>query len=415
MQAKKTQIWLTLTWNEERLQSQRLDTPRQIWLGEAGDLVIPTEALGVPRVLLLTHADGTWLHPDGRAVALNHEVSRQFGDFLVQFVLAEREPAHLPAAWPRELAHLGLAMALAIGLVAMPLWLGGQTERLHIQVMLPEEELAAVVPVPRFVDAQQPPEPPREPQVVDDGERSFTFPPTIVDLPRPPKVPIEIVEAPPLTKPTPGKPSEPMPKPRQSPTRVGVEDPRDALAHVDQLGTPQTTRTKLWGDPQTGDPARSGTDVDHGAKIAGDPQRHDLPDAPILGDPRPRKIATNGDPDLNPGHQDVVQVKSPRAAVVEGNGLDAETVHTYIQRMHGQLRHCLELGMLGSDKLNGRVRVAFVIAPDGSVMQARVEESALRQPETEACIAERIRDWHFPAAPTGLPTRVRHGFVFKTK
>jgi TonB family protein len=110
-----------------------------------------------------------------------------------------------------------------------------------------------------------------------------------------------------------------------------------------------------------------------------------------------------------------VQVKSPRVAVVEGNGLDAETVHTYIQRMHGQLRHCLELGMLGSDKLSGRVRVAFLIAPDGNVLQARVEESALHQPETEACIAERIRDWQFPASATGLPTRVRHGFMFRTK
>ena len=132
-------------------------------------------------------------------------------------------------------------------------------------------------------------------------------------------------------------------------------------------------------------------------------------------DSRLRKEHADADPDLTPARQDVVQVRSPRLEVVEGNGLDAEIVRTYIQRMHGQLRHCLELGMLGGDKLNGRVRVAFTIAPDGNVMQARVEESALHQAETEACIAERMREWKFPAAISGMPTRVRHGFVFHTK
>ena len=411
MAVQKTQLWLNLSWNDERLQSLRLDAPRPVWLGETGDLVVPQAAIGAPRVLLLTHADGAWLHPDGRALALGEENARHFGDFVVHFQLTLREPHHLPLAWPQELAQLAAALALAIALVAMPLWLGGHTLRRHLRELPPQQELAAIVALPAYIDDLPAPEPPQDAR---DGvsERTVWFPPTTIDLVRPIQLPAAVAPEPPSPQSNPAKPPEPQPRPRQSPTRVAQEDRRKALEELDKLGVFQAKPTRLFGDPAPGGvEARNGTDVPHALEDPRQAARPELPDAA----PRPHKLASNGDPELAPGRQDIVQVHSPRVERVEGNGLDAETVHAYIQRMHGQLRHCLELGMLGAAKLNGRVRVAFVIAADGGVLQAHVEESALHEPATETCIADRIRAWQFPAAASGLPTRVRHGFVFQTK
>lgn len=415
MQPKKTQMWLTLFWNDMQLQSLRLDVPRPIWLGENGDLVVPEDAIAAPRVLLLTHAGQQWLHPDGRALALGEAATRHFGDFVVQFQLSEREPTHLPLAWPRELAQLALSLAFAIALVAMPLWLGSRQTRRHL-VLVTDQELTAIVPVPAFVDAQTQPEPPPAADKSEPTEHIVWFEPTTIDLPRPEQPPAEIVAAQPSPpQPSQGRTPEAPAKPRQSTTRVATENPQDLLNALDQQGTPHPTRTKLWSDPQPGNvEATNGTDVPHVESLATSPHRQAPSDTLAQPQPGPRKIATDGEPELKAGRQDIVLVTTPRPRV-EGNGLDADTVHAFIQRMHGQLRHCLELGMLGGEKLNGRVRVAFVIAPDGSVMQARVAESALHQPATEDCIADGIRGWKFPAASSGLPTRVQHGFVFRTK
>lgn len=411
MPAKKSELWLTLSWNDERLQSLRLDVPRPVWLGEAADLLVPQAAIGAERLLVVTAAAGAWLLPDGRPLPRDEAQTRQFGDFTVQFVLTAREPRHLPLAWPQELAQLGLALALAVGLVALPLWLGGQQTRRYLRMSVTDQALAAIVPLPVFIadqtaDAPPPADPPPEPQ-----HRTVWFPDErIVADP----VVTAKVEPAPQPPPNADKPANPPPAPRRSTTRVAEPDPGAILRNV-VVADPTAPRRPLFGDPSGSDlPTRNGTDVPHVADLAGRSPRPALPDAPQVGEHGPRKVASDRDLDLTPGQQDVVQVRSPRA-LVEGNGLDAETVHAYIQRMHGQMRHCLELGMLGSAKLNGRVRVAFVIAPDGAVLQARVEESALHAPETEDCIVERIRGWQFPAAATGLPTRVRHGFVFHTK
>ena len=411
MRQQKSQLWLTLSWNDERLQSLKLETPRPVWLGEDGDLILPQDVIAAPRLLLLTHANHKWLHPDGRVLALREEATRQFGDFTVHFQLLPKEPVHLPLAWPAELAQMAVALVFAIALVVLPLWLGGQQARRHLRLLTPDRELAVIVPLPAFIDAQQPPEPaPPQPEPED---RWVTFPPAKIVLPRPDDAPVEIAQAPIPTQPNVGKTPDPQPKPRQSPTRVVEVDPRAALQQLEDPGAPHLPGKKLWGDGQPGDvAARNGTDNPHIADLAGQPRAPKLDGEPVVA--APRRIATDGDPQLNVGRQDVIVVKTPRPQV-EGNGLDAETVHTYIQRMHGQLRHCLELGMLGGDKLNGRVRVAFVIAPDGSVVQAKVAESALHQPATEDCIAEGIRTWKFPAAASGMPTRVSHGFVFRTK
>jgi outer membrane biosynthesis protein TonB len=415
MRPEKTELWLTLSWNDERLQSLRLDTPRPVWLGEDGDLILPHDVIAAPRLLLLTHAHGQWLHPDGRALALREEGTRQFGDFLVHFQLLPKEPAHLPLAWPAELAQMAVALLFAVALVALPLWLGGQQARRHLRPIAPEQELAVIVPLPAFIDEQREPEPPPVELAHEPIDHKMWFEPAHIDVPRPDAPPVEIAAVQPNPpQPNVGKTPDPLPKPRQSPTRVVEEDPRAALKQLDDPATPQPQpRTKLWGDGQPGDvAAKNGTDVPHIADLAAQPRAPNFDKEPLVAGPR--KIATDGDPELRVGRQDVVVVRAPRP-LVEGNGLDANTVQAVIQRMHGQLRHCLELGMLGGEKLNGRVRVAFVIAPDGSVIQAKVAESALHQPATEVCIADGIRTWKFPAAASGMPTRVAHGFVFRTK
>lgn len=421
MAQQTTRLTAEVTWDQEVLEFLTFSQPRALWVAEHGDVVLPRESLEAPRVLLANVADGAWTWPDGAPIHPGQARTWRFGAFVVRLRCDHHERATLPRAWPQELGTLSLAMALALAVVFVPLWLGRGIERKRWQAAT-EEDVAAITVVVPIVGNQETPEDvamgeaapePQEPRI---PETPHPLPPLAVDRADPLAHSPPPTPAPQPPAPARGPAPERQPSPRRGPTRTALPDgqvPVD-LHSLDNLGTPSPGKPLDWGDDSPGALAkRNGTDLTRERDLAGRPKR------PMLGmaepeAPRAGKERTDLEPDLGPDAQRVVVVKQA-APAVEGSGLSGDAVHEVIQRMHGQLRHCLELGMLGSVQLSGRVRVSFVIGADGQVDQARVVDSALGNAQAESCMVERIRGWQFPAAASGLSTRVRHGFVFKVR
>jgi TonB family protein len=77
-----------------------------------------------------------------------------------------------------------------------------------------------------------------------------------------------------------------------------------------------------------------------------------------------------------------------------------------------EVRSCYEQGLWVSSELTGRVSVEFVIAPNGRVLNAVLQESTLKNPPVETCILRAVRTWNFPSPEGGGIVVVGYPFTF---
>ena len=61
-----------------------------------------------------------------------------------------------------------------------------------------------------------------------------------------------------------------------------------------------------------------------------------------------------------------------------------------------------------------RQGVKFTINNTGSVIEATIKESTLKNPNVESCITKKIKHWIFPAPKGGGLVVVVYPFVFKS-
>ncbi len=98
--------------------------------------------------------------------------------------------------------------------------------------------------------------------------------------------------------------------------------------------------------------------------------------------------------------------------VVEG-GLDRDAIADVIKRNIGQVRYCYERQLSSRPDLYGKVLVKFNITAEGTVVEAHVDNSTLKNAMVEGCIIRRIGDWKFPLPKGGTQVRVSYPFLFK--
>jgi hypothetical protein len=77
-----------------------------------------------------------------------------------------------------------------------------------------------------------------------------------------------------------------------------------------------------------------------------------------------------------------------------------EAIRDVIRRNFGRFRACYQQGLLRNPKLEGRVRVRFVIASDGSVQSPQDAGSDLPDREVVACVVRAFYALHFAATDT---------------
>lgn len=110
------------------------------------------------------------------------------------------------------------------------------------------------------------------------------------------------------------------------------------------------------------------------------------------------------------GHQTVTVV--PGKTTVVG-GLSKEVIARVIRQHQQEIKYCYESELNRTPGLAGKVAVAWVIGPDGSVAENRIQESSLGSSPVEQCMLGKIRRWKFPEVPGGGIVNVTFPWVFK--
>ncbi|HJL43918.1 MAG TPA: AgmX/PglI C-terminal domain-containing protein [Myxococcales bacterium LLY-WYZ-16_1] len=123
------------------------------------------------------------------------------------------------------------------------------------------------------------------------------------------------------------------------------------------------------------------------------------------------------------GSRDLPSPRAPAQAVPEtepaseparapSRSLPPEAVNRVIQENLPRFASCYEAARADGLDREGGVRVMLLIAPDGAVAQARIEDSELDHPPVEECITETLRSLRFPKPPHGGLVSVTYPFTF---
>ncbi|MGE0784566.1 MAG: TonB family protein [Sandaracinaceae bacterium] len=91
--------------------------------------------------------------------------------------------------------------------------------------------------------------------------------------------------------------------------------------------------------------------------------------------------------------------------------LSREVIRRIIRRHINEVRFCYEQELNQRPDLAGRVSIAFIISPTGSVQSSSVASSTLGDARVEQCIAQAVQRWQFPQPDGGGIVGVNYPFV----
>ena len=104
----------------------------------------------------------------------------------------------------------------------------------------------------------------------------------------------------------------------------------------------------------------------------------------------------------------LVPAKDP---VIAG-GLSQQEVQAVIRANLNQIRHCYEQLLQRSPSAQGKVKVRFVVKPNGRVGSAKITKSDIRDMVLRGCVTGKVKRWKFPSPRGGQPVTVNYPFVF---
>jgi TonB family protein len=147
------------------------------------------------------------------------------------------------------------------------------------------------------------------------------------------------------------------------------------------------------------------------------------------GDYAPR-IAEEGGKSRTPGidRQLAATTRAPKAMASQtfrtDTGLEAEVsgaaeepsrsfqaIAATVKQYQSGIKYVYNRELLSNPNLGGKMMVAFVIQPDGTVDSVEVRQSSLNWPALDEAVKKRMQHWRFPRSPGG-PVRVVFPFVF---
>jgi hypothetical protein len=111
----------------------------------------------------------------------------------------------------------------------------------------------------------------------------------------------------------------------------------------------------------------------------------------------------NEPPPASPSPSDSETTKPPPAAAPAESvpGLPPEVIQTIVRSSHGDMRKCYVTGLGRNPKLEGTVKVQFVIGEEGRVVAASDPDSDIADPEVRKCVLAVFARMEFPK-PTKL-------------
>lgn len=111
------------------------------------------------------------------------------------------------------------------------------------------------------------------------------------------------------------------------------------------------------------------------------------------------------------GRGRTTQVK-PAAPLVHG-ALDKDVIQRIMRRHVSQVRYCYERALQQDPSLTGKLKVKFVIGPDGKVTSAAALQPF--QAEVDRCVLSVIRRLRFPSPQGGGVVIVNYPYLFSTQ
>ena len=134
-----------------------------------------------------------------------------------------------------------------------------------------------------------------------------------------------------------------------------------------------------------------------------------------------RQVASGLGKDANAGGKDPnLEVHEKKQSLVRVGGSVGDTagelpkavIRAYIATKMGAIKACYQKGLQSNPDLSGKIKVKFLIQPNGAVNPAKVDESTIGNDSVESCVLNNVKAWKFPQAKGGGVTTVVYPFVF---
>ena len=120
----------------------------------------------------------------------------------------------------------------------------------------------------------------------------------------------------------------------------------------------------------------------------------------------------NGGVDLGGRGKDETVFVPGRTTVV--GALSREVINRVIQKHYNEIKYCYEKELTHDPALYGKITVLFVIAGDGRVGDALVQQTTMSSEPVESCMLNHLKRWAFPAPQGGGTVQVTYPYVFKS-
>lgn len=127
----------------------------------------------------------------------------------------------------------------------------------------------------------------------------------------------------------------------------------------------------------------------------------DRPLPPLKGPPTTR-------PALPPPPKPKPKPKLPTGSLARAD------IQRVIQQNVKRVQRCYERQLLVNPRLAGRLIVNFTIAVDGSVQDATIDHSTIKNAAVGRCLVAEIESWTFPK-PRGGVVKIKYPFVFRAQ
>ncbi|MFA6034487.1 MAG: AgmX/PglI C-terminal domain-containing protein [Myxococcota bacterium] len=137
----------------------------------------------------------------------------------------------------------------------------------------------------------------------------------------------------------------------------------------------------------------------------------------VIAGKSPGSVQLGGDPDTAPQQKNraknELRIDETRV-LVSGGTLDRSAVASVLQGGAGWIPGCYERERDKKPALRGEILVRFVVAPEGKVSGAFIEQSYMDNETVESCVKEEILKLRFPS-PKGGESTIRYPFVFRAE
>ncbi|MBK8014766.1 MAG: zinc-ribbon domain-containing protein [Deltaproteobacteria bacterium] len=91
----------------------------------------------------------------------------------------------------------------------------------------------------------------------------------------------------------------------------------------------------------------------------------------------------------------------PELPPVEEGSLSEDTIAKVVTAKKKSVSICYQQGLRADRNLRGKLEIRVTIQPTGRVSRAEIETTAFRGSKIGRCIADKIKDWRFPASSGG--------------